>query len=206
MYSRNALSIAVGASSGSRSLDAKSMSTKKLTLISPIVSVTGSMSLSTRLTAGSRQSTTIVSEPSSRRSHGTGKQEHDQRAEDHDPRVEVELGVLLLDPRDAEEEPEDDHEVPRDRSQGRQREVVVRVQDPDDDPREAEEHHGRKEHPREADREIEVASWVAERPHQERRKEDEERCHRLRGRGASTRGASRRHAMRAASRLARGAR
>ncbi len=72
MYSRNALSIAVGASSGSRSLDAKSMSTKKLTLMSPIVSVTGSISASTRRTAGSRQSSTIVSRPSSRRSHGTG--------------------------------------------------------------------------------------------------------------------------------------
>ena len=52
MYSRNALSMAAGASSGSSSLDAKSVSTRKFTLTRPIVSVTGSMSTSTRLTAG----------------------------------------------------------------------------------------------------------------------------------------------------------
>ena len=72
MYSRKALSIAAGASSGSRSRDAKSVSTRKFTLTSPMVRVTGSISASTRRTAGSRQSMTIVRLPSSRRSHGIG--------------------------------------------------------------------------------------------------------------------------------------
>ncbi len=178
MYSRNALSIAVGASSGSSSLDAKSMSTKKLTLMSPIVSVTGSISLSTRRTAGSRQSMTMVSEPSRRRSQGTGSRSKTKRAEQHDRRVEIKLGILVLDPRDTEEEPEDDHEVPRDRSQSRERKVVIRVQDPHDDPREPEQHDRREEHAREADGEIEVSPRIAERTHQNRREEDEERGHR----------------------------
>ena len=73
MYSRNALSIAAGASSGSSSRDANSVSTRKFTFTRPIVSVTGSIRTSTRLTAGSRQSMTIVSRPSSRRSHGIGR-------------------------------------------------------------------------------------------------------------------------------------
>ena len=72
MYSRKALSIAVGASSGSSRRDAKIVPTRKFTLMSPIVSVTGSISTSTRRTAGSRQSMTIVRRPSSLRSHGTG--------------------------------------------------------------------------------------------------------------------------------------
>ncbi len=72
MYSRNALSIAAGASSGSSRRDAKSVSTRKFTLTSPMVSVTGSINTSTRLTAGSRQSMTTVRRPSSLRSQGIG--------------------------------------------------------------------------------------------------------------------------------------
>ncbi len=56
-----------------------------------------------------------------------------------------------------------------------QREVVVRVQDPDDDPGEPEQHDDREEDTREADGEVEVAAGVAERPHQQRREQDEER-------------------------------
>ena len=70
---RNAFSIAAGASSGSTSRDANTMSTKMLMLISPSVSVTGSISTKNRLTVGSRQSKTGRSLPSRPRSHGTGR-------------------------------------------------------------------------------------------------------------------------------------
>ena len=70
---RNAFSIAVGASSGSTRRDAKTMFTKMLRLMSPSVSVTGSIRTKKRLTAGSRQSITRCSRPSRRRSQGTGK-------------------------------------------------------------------------------------------------------------------------------------
>ena len=99
----------------------------------PIVSVTGSMSTSTRLTAGSRQSTTRVNAvEASQPRHG--EQEQLERPEHHDACVEVELRALVLDPRDSEQEADDDHRVPRDRRERGQREVVVRVEDPDDDP------------------------------------------------------------------------
>ena len=48
------------------------MFTKMLMLISPSVSVTGSMSTKNRFTAGSRQSMTARSRPSRPRSQGTG--------------------------------------------------------------------------------------------------------------------------------------
>src|SRR3712207_8419725 len=41
--------------------------------------------------------------------------------------------------RDADHEPEDDHEVPEDRRERRDGELLVAVQDPDDDPRHAED-------------------------------------------------------------------
>ena len=52
--------------------DAKSVPISVDTLISPSVSVTGSMRTKNRRTAGSRQSSAIRSRPSSPRSHGTG--------------------------------------------------------------------------------------------------------------------------------------
>ena len=66
------MSIAVGDSSGSISRDAKIESTTALKLIRPRPSVTGSISLSTRQTAGSRQSIKTRSFPSRPRSHGIG--------------------------------------------------------------------------------------------------------------------------------------
>ena len=69
---RNALSIAVGARSGSISREAKSVSTTALTLIRPRPSVTGTISANTRRTAGSRQSRATRSRPSRPRSHGSG--------------------------------------------------------------------------------------------------------------------------------------
>jgi hypothetical protein len=55
--------------------------------------------------------------------------------------------------------------------------VVVRVQDPDDDPGEPEENDDREEHTGEADREVDVASRVAEGAHEKRREQDEDRSH-----------------------------
>ena len=169
------MSIAVGASSGSSSRDANSVSTTTFTLISPIVRVTGSISASTRRTAGSRQSSTIVSRPSRRRSHGIGMQEIDERPQDDDGRVQVELGVLALDPWHSEDEAENDHQVPRNRCERRHRELVVRVENPDDDPGEPHQDDDREQDPGETDGEVEVAAGIAERPHQERRQQDEER-------------------------------
>ena len=79
------------------------------------------------------------------------------------------LGLRL---RDAEDEADDDREVPRDRGEGGDGEVVVRVEDPDEDPGDAEERDDREEDAGEVDREL-VA--VAEQLHHERRREDEGR-------------------------------
>ena len=103
------------------------------------------------------------------------KQELDDRPEDDDARIEIELRVLARDPRYAEDETEDDHEVPCDRRERRQREVVVGVEDPDDDPRQAEENDDREQHAREPDCEVEVPAGIPERPHEERREQDEDR-------------------------------
>ena len=56
---RKALSIAVGARFGSISREAKIESTTRLKLIRPSPIVTGTISVKTRLIAGSRQSRTI---------------------------------------------------------------------------------------------------------------------------------------------------
>ena len=48
--------------------------------------------------------------------------------------------------RDPEREPRDDREVPEDRRERRHGEVLVAVQDPDDDPGDAEQRHDREEH------------------------------------------------------------
>ena len=175
MYRRNALSIAAGASSGSSSREANSVSTRKFTFTRPIVSVTGSIRTSTRFTAGiapvddHRQPAVEPAQPRDR------QEELHERPEDDDSRVEVELRALVVDLRDAEEEPDDDHGVPGDRRERRQREVVVRVEDPDDDPGEAEQDDDREEDARETDRELVVAAGIPERAHEERREQDEDR-------------------------------
>jgi hypothetical protein len=66
------LSIALGANSGSISLEAKIESMTRLKLIRPSPIVTGTISVKTRLIAGSRQSSTSWSRPSRPRSHGKG--------------------------------------------------------------------------------------------------------------------------------------
>ena len=69
--------------------------------------------------------------------------------------------------------PSDDREVPGDRRQRRDRELVVAVQDPDDDPGDAEQGDDREEHAREADGE--PCRRVAERRAYQRREQDEQR-------------------------------
>ena len=79
-----------------------------------------------------------------------------------------------MDSRNAEDEADDDDEVPRDRCERRHGEVVVRVQDPDDDPGEPEQHDDREENARETDGELVVAAGIAERTHEQRREQDED--------------------------------
>ena len=69
---RKALSIAFGAIVGSISFEAKTVPITALTLIRPSPSITGTISLKTCLTAGSRMSSASRSRPSSPRSHGSG--------------------------------------------------------------------------------------------------------------------------------------
>ena len=103
------------------------------------------------------------------------QEELHERPEHDDAGVEVQLPALVVDPRDAEEEPDDDHRVPGDRSECGEREVVVRVEDPHDDPGQAEEDDDREEDAGQPDGEVVVAARVAERAHEERREEDEHR-------------------------------
>ena len=77
--------------------------------------------------------------------------------------------------RHADREPGDDRDVPQDRRQRRNGEVVVAVEDPDDDSGDAEQRDDREEHAREPDRERTVVTWVAEQVDHPRRDEHEQR-------------------------------
>ena len=146
-----------------------------LMLISPSVSVTGSISTKNRLTAGSRQSKTGRSLPSRPRSHGTGRSSCTGAAESVAIAYTTSSVGLSLDERDEDEEPADDHDVPGDRRERRDRELVVGVQDPDDDSRDRHERDDRHHDPRQLDGEVRVAAGIAEGADQERRDQDEER-------------------------------
>ena len=93
---------------------------------------------------------------------GQRQQQLDERRDEDRARVDVQLRVLAVRRGHAEDEPEDDHEVPGDGGQRRHGEVVVRVEDPDDDAGEAEQDDDREEDAREADREVGVSARVAE--------------------------------------------
>ena len=69
---RNALSIAFGAIVGSMYVAATNVPITAFRLIRPRLIVTGIISLKTRQTAGSRQSSATRSRPSRPRSHGIG--------------------------------------------------------------------------------------------------------------------------------------
>ena len=68
----------------------------------------------------------------------------DHRADDDRAGVDVELSLGRIRPRDADHEPGDDRQVPEDRRQRRDGEVLVAVEDPDDDPEDPEQDDDRK--------------------------------------------------------------
>jgi hypothetical protein len=70
---RNALSIAFGDMNGSIHFDATIVPMTALTLIRPRPSVTGTISMKTCFTAGSRMSIASRRRPSRPRSHGRGR-------------------------------------------------------------------------------------------------------------------------------------
>ena len=71
-------------------------------------------------------------------------------AEDDRDRVRVDL-VGAMEQRLERDQPHDDHEVPDHRRDRRDREVVVGVEDPDDEPVEPEQQHDREQDAAEAD-------------------------------------------------------
>ena len=93
-----------------------------------------------------------------------------------------------------------------DRRERRHGEVVVAVEDPDDDPGDAEQRDDREQHAREPDRERAVVARIAEDADHPRRDEHEERGQRASARAASARRGSRRPARRASARPSRAAR
>jgi len=100
------------------------------------------------------------------------QQELDDRSDEDRDGVDVELGRDSVRPGHADDEAGDDREVPEDRRERRHREVLVAVQDPDDHPRQAQQHDDREQHARKAHRQ----RAVAEHAHDPRRDHDEERC------------------------------
>ena len=143
--------------------------------MSPSPIVTGSMRTNTRRTAGSRQSKASrrsVVEPVQPRE----RQQHlDHGPDDDRDRVDVELRVQRVGAGHAEHEAGNDREVPENGRERRHRELLVAVENPDDDPGDAEQDDDREQDPGERDRELLVASGVPERRDDERREDDEER-------------------------------
>ena len=106
---------------------------------------------------------------------GQREQDLDERAEHDRARVDVEGVALRVGHRYADDDPDDDHEVPGDRAQRGHREVLVAVQDPDDHPGEPEQDHRREEEARQGNEEVLLRSLVAEGAHDPWREQDEER-------------------------------
>ena len=103
------------------------------------------------------------------------RQQHlDDRADQDPDRVDVELPVFGVCLGDADDERENDREIPEHRAQRRDREPLVAVQDPHGDPRHAEQGDAREQHAGEADEEILLLALVAERTHDPRGEHDEE--------------------------------
>ena len=114
--------------------------------------------------------------------------ELDRGAGDDADRVRVEL-VVALEQRVEQDDPADDHDVPHQRGERRDREVVVGVEDPDHESVEPEQDHDREQHAREADGErVELRRELVARDerHDHRRERDEgERDQRERRRAAA---------------------
>ena len=148
-------------------------STSALMLIRPSPSVDGQHQLEHLLTAGSRQSITICNRPSRPAQPGDRQEHLHDRPGENRCRIDVQLVIGAVHARNAEDETGDDHEVPRDGCERRNRELVVGVEDPDDDPGDAEQRDNREEHLRKADQQRVVVR--IERRHHPRREENEER-------------------------------
>ena len=99
----------------------------------------------------------------------------DERRDDDRHGVDVQLGAHRLRLRHADHQADDDRDVPEHRRQRGHREVVVGVEDPDDDPGDAEQRHDREEHAGEADCKRLVVAGIAEESDDPRGDEDEER-------------------------------
>ena len=114
-----------------------------------------------------------VAEPVQRRQHIS---ELHERAGEHPDGVRVEaLGAL--EQRRQDDERGDDHQVPHERRDGRDREVLVRVEDPDDEAVEAEQDDEREHHLREPDGQVvELGGELVagEQRHHDRGDEDED--------------------------------
>jgi hypothetical protein len=102
----------------------------------------------------------------------------DERRDQDRERVDVELRAHRVRLRHSEREPDDDREIPEDGRDRRNGEMVVAVEDPDDDARDAQQCDDRKEHARQSDRERLVVSRIAEDTDHPRRNEHVERCQR----------------------------
>ena len=172
---RKAASIAAGASSRSMKRAAKNVSTTRLKLMSPSPSDTGSISdedpANRRVSPVDEHAQLAVEAAQP----GQRQQDLDERAEHDRARVDVEGVALRVGHRYADDDPDDDHEVPGDRAQRGHREVLVAVQDPDDHPGEPEQDHRREEEARQGNEEVLLRSLVAEGAHDPWREQDEER-------------------------------
>ena len=97
--------------------------------------MTGTISANVRLTAGSRKSITTCEPVVAPAQPRQRQQELDHASRRGSrPRRRRASWSVAVHVRDAEHEPGDDREVPEDRAQRRDAEVVVAVEDPDDDP------------------------------------------------------------------------
>ncbi len=121
----------------------KSELISRLRLIRPSASVTGSISFSTRITCGLRQSQAEAEVPAATAQPRQRQQElHDRARQDAD-RVGVDL-VAVGQHRHEADERRDDHQVPGDGRERGHREVLERVQHPDHQPRQGEQHDDRE--------------------------------------------------------------
>ena len=101
-----------------------------------------------------------------------GRDRLDDRAGEDASRVDVELRLDALEARHEHDERDDDREVPEHRHQRRDGELLVRVQDPRDDPGDAHEDHDREQEAREGRGELLVGP--AEQAHDPGREQEEQ--------------------------------
>ena len=157
---RKAASIARGAWSETSEPSVELISTLKLMSPSPIV--TGSMRSSTLRTRSSRNENGQLQVEAEPVQHRQRHRELDDRADEDADRVAVELVVAGEHLLRADQADEDD-QVPHQRAERRDREVVVGVEDPDHEPVEAEHEHDREQDAAQAHRQVVEAAPAASR-------------------------------------------